>query len=72
MTVMMIHHPFDHVMTMTDHLQMPLVAMMRAKLAEYNRSASSSAQQGLADDERGNPNTRSDSHNGTIFPWVQL
>ena len=49
-----------------------IVATMRAKLAAYNRSATSSAQQGLPNDARGNPNSRTDGHNGTIFPWEQL
>ena len=51
--------------------QLPgVVKQLRKKLMSYNLSATSSAQQGLADDERGNPRTRTDGHNGTVFPWV--
>jgi hypothetical protein len=50
--------------------QPEIVASLRAKIEQYNRTAVSSAQQGLADDERGNPKTRTDGHQGTVFPWV--
>ena len=46
-----------------------VVQRMRALLQVYNASAVSSAQQGMADDPRGSPPTRTDGHNGTVFPW---
>lgn len=46
-----------------------VVARLRALIQGYNKTSSSSAQQGLPDDMRADPATRADGHAGTIFPW---